>query len=76
LIVRQIIEVFAELRDRGVTLLIVEERAKAILDIADDVALLELGRLLGAGPRAELDPDQLAPIYLGQSNVETAPTPT
>jgi len=76
LIVGQIIEVFAELRDRGVTLLIVEERAKAVLDIADDVALLELGKLVWAGPRAELDPDQLAAIYLGQSNVESAPTPT
>ncbi len=67
---------FADLRDQGVTLLIVEERAKAVLDIADDVALLELGKLVWSGPRTKLDPDRLAAIYLGQSNMESAPTPT
>jgi ABC-type branched-subunit amino acid transport system ATPase component/branched-subunit amino acid ABC-type transport system permease component len=75
LIVEQIMGVFAELRDQGVTLLVVEERAKAVLDIADDVALLELGRLIWDGPRAELDPAHLTAIYLGQSTVEDAPTP-
>jgi ABC-type branched-subunit amino acid transport system ATPase component/branched-subunit amino acid ABC-type transport system permease component len=76
LIVEEIIRVFAELRDQGVTLLVVEERAKAVLDIADDVALLELGRLVWAGPRAQLDPEQLAAIHLGQTHVEAAPVPT
>jgi ABC-type branched-subunit amino acid transport system ATPase component/branched-subunit amino acid ABC-type transport system permease component len=75
LIVDQIMGVFAELRDQGVTLLVVEERAKAVLDIADDVALLELGRLVWDGPRADLDPAHLTAIYLGQSTVEDAPTP-
>jgi ABC-type branched-subunit amino acid transport system ATPase component/ABC-type branched-subunit amino acid transport system permease subunit len=75
LIVEQIMGVFAELRDQGVTLLIVEERAKAVLDIADDVALLELGRLVWDGPRADLDPAHLTAIYLGQSTVEEAPAP-
>jgi ABC-type branched-subunit amino acid transport system ATPase component len=75
LIVEQIMSVFAELRDQGVTLLVVEERAKAVLDIADDVALLELGRLVWDGPREQLDPAHLTAIYLGQSTVEEAPTP-
>ena len=75
LIVDQIMAVFAELRDEGVTLLIVEERAKAVLDIADDVALLELGRLVWSGPRAALDPEQLTAIYLGQTHVESAAAP-
>jgi ABC-type branched-subunit amino acid transport system ATPase component len=68
--------VFAELRDQGVTMLIVEERARAVLDIADEVALLELGRLVWAGPRAELDAEQLSAIYLGQTHVESATAPT
>jgi ABC-type branched-subunit amino acid transport system ATPase component/branched-subunit amino acid ABC-type transport system permease component len=76
LIVEQIMGVFAELRDQGVTLLVVEERAKAVLDIADDVALLELGRLIWDGPRQDLDPAHLTAIYLGQSTVEDAPAPT
>jgi ABC-type branched-subunit amino acid transport system ATPase component/branched-subunit amino acid ABC-type transport system permease component len=77
IIVADLIEVFSELRDQGVTLLIVEERAKAVLDVADDVALLELGRCVWAGPRAELDPDQLAGVYLGQSQLlDTHALPT
>jgi len=75
LIVEQIMGVFAELRDAGVTLLVVEERAKAVLDIADDVALLELGRLMWDGRREDLDPAHLTAIYLGQSTVEDAPLP-
>ena len=70
LIADEIMQIFAELREQGVTLLVVEERAKALLDIADDVALLELGRLVWSGVRADLDPVQLAAIYLGQSQVE------
>jgi ABC-type branched-subunit amino acid transport system ATPase component/ABC-type branched-subunit amino acid transport system permease subunit len=73
IIVSQIIQVFADLRDAGVTLLIVEERAKAILDVADDVALLELGRLIWSGPRSALDNEQLAAIYLGQAKTENEP---
>jgi ABC-type branched-subunit amino acid transport system ATPase component len=72
LIVAEIMNVFKELRDQGVTLLIVEERAKAVLDVADDVALLELGRIVWAGPRPDLDADMLTAIYLGQSKVEGA----
>jgi ABC-type branched-subunit amino acid transport system ATPase component/branched-subunit amino acid ABC-type transport system permease component len=70
LIVAEIMAIFRDLRDQGVTLLLVEERARAVLDIADDVALLELGRIVWAGPRAELNDEHLAAIYLGQSQVE------
>ena len=73
LILEQIMQLFTELRALGVTLLVVEERAKAVLDIADDVALLELGRLVWDGRRSDLDPAQLTAIYFGQVNVEGAP---
>ena len=73
LIVEEIMQVLAGLRDEGVTLLVVEERAKAVLDVADEVNLLELGRLVWSGPRQNLDPDRLAAIYLGQSHAEGAP---
>lgn len=69
LIVEQIMQLFVELRAQGVTLLVVEERTKALLDIADDVVLLELGRLVWNGSRADLDSEQLTAIYLGQANV-------
>jgi ABC-type branched-subunit amino acid transport system ATPase component/branched-subunit amino acid ABC-type transport system permease component len=67
LVVAQLIEMFAELRSRGTTLLLAEERAKGVLDVADQVILLELGRILWAGPQRDLPEDQLAAIYLGSA---------
>jgi ABC-type branched-subunit amino acid transport system ATPase component len=63
----QIITMFEELKHRGLTLLIVEERAKSVLEIADSVVLLELGRVVWAGGRAELDQERLTAVYLGQA---------
>jgi ABC-type branched-subunit amino acid transport system ATPase component/branched-subunit amino acid ABC-type transport system permease component len=63
----QIITMFEELKHRGLTLLIVEERAKSVLEIADSVVLLELGRVVWAGARAELDQERLTAVYLGQA---------
>lgn len=70
LIAGEILRLFGELRDQGVSLLLVEEKAKAVLDIADRVAILELGRVVWTGrPRAMAD-DDLVGAYLG----ELAPT--
>jgi ABC-type branched-subunit amino acid transport system ATPase component/branched-subunit amino acid ABC-type transport system permease component len=68
-IAAEILEMFTELRDRGVTLLIVEERAKSVLEIADSVILLELGRVMWAGARHDLDHERLAAVYLGQASI-------
>ncbi|MGP3919483.1 ABC transporter permease subunit [Nonomuraea sp. 10N515B] len=65
LVVRQIFEVFAELRERGVALLLVEEKATEALAIADRVAFMQLGRVTWAGPRSEVDSERLAAAYLG-----------
>jgi ABC-type branched-subunit amino acid transport system ATPase component len=74
LIVATITGLFTELRAQGTTLLLAEERAKVILDIADQVILLELGRILWAGPRPDLREDQLAAIYLGSAQQAIAAT--
>ncbi|SEF56887.1 ABC-type branched-chain amino acid transport system, ATPase component [Nonomuraea solani] len=65
MVVRQIFEVFAELRERGVALLLVEEKATEALAIADRVAFMRLGRVTWAGPRAEVDSERLTAAYLG-----------
>jgi ABC-type branched-subunit amino acid transport system ATPase component/branched-subunit amino acid ABC-type transport system permease component len=74
LIVANIIELFTELRSQGTTLLLAEERAKGMLDIADQVILIELGRILWSGPRADLRDEQLAAIYLGSAQQAIAAT--
>jgi ABC-type branched-subunit amino acid transport system ATPase component len=65
LVVEQIFELFGELRDRGVALLVVEEKASEALALADTVAFMRLGRISWQGPRAEVDDDRLAAAYLG-----------
>jgi ABC-type branched-subunit amino acid transport system ATPase component len=70
LVVADIMAIFRDLREQGVTLLLVEERARAVLDIADDVALLELGRIVWSGARENLDDEHLAAIFLGRAQVE------
>ncbi|MGN9838247.1 ABC transporter permease subunit [Nonomuraea sp. H19] len=65
LVVRQIFEVFAELRERGVALLLVEEKATEALAIADRVAFMRLGRVTWLGPRSEVDSERLTAAYLG-----------
>ncbi|MEU6712753.1 ATP-binding cassette domain-containing protein [Nonomuraea sp. NPDC046802] len=67
LVVRQVFEVFAELRARGVALLLVEEKATEALAIADRVAFMRLGRVTWSGPRSEVDSDRLTAAYLGVS---------
>jgi ABC-type branched-subunit amino acid transport system ATPase component len=74
LVIAQLTELFTELRSQGTTLLLAEERAKAVLDIADQVILLELGRVLWTGPRQALQEDQLAAIYLGSAQQAAAAT--
>jgi ABC-type branched-subunit amino acid transport system ATPase component len=69
LIVEQLLDVFTTLRDEGVSLLLVEEKSKDVLKIADYVAFLELGHLAWMGPRAEVDDERLAAAYLGVGNV-------
>jgi ABC-type branched-subunit amino acid transport system ATPase component/branched-subunit amino acid ABC-type transport system permease component len=67
LIVEQILGLFTELRSRGCALLLVEEKARDVLAVADTVAFLSLGRVTWVGPRAEVDEHRVAEAYLGAS---------
>ena len=73
LIVEEIMGLVAELRDQGTAVLVVEEKASHVLAVADQVALLELGRITWAGPISELDYDQVVASYL-QGASDTEPT--
>ena len=73
-IVEQLLELFEQLRAQGTTLLLAEERARGILDIADQIVLLELGQLIWTGPRADLQDEQLAAIFLGSAQEAVAAT--
>lgn len=54
LMVRRVMDVLNRLRERGVTVLLVEQNARAALRVADRGYVLEVGRVAISGPAAEL----------------------
>ena len=63
---RDIFRIIAELRQRGVSILLVEQNARAALRVADHAYVLELGRVAMEGPAAELANDpRVVEAYLG-----------
>lgn len=56
-IVADILRIVSELRTSGVSVLLVEQNARAALEIADEGYLVELGEVRRSGPAAELAVD-------------------
>ena len=69
-IVEQVFDIIRLLRDRGVSVLLIEEKARIVMDIADDAAFLELGRLVWFGPCDRVDDEQLAAAFLGREGAK------
>lgn len=66
LIVREIFRIIAELRRRGVSILLVEQNARAALQVADYAYVLENGRTAMEGPATQLrDDPRVIETYLG-----------
>jgi branched-chain amino acid transport system ATP-binding protein len=73
LIVRDIFSIISQLRASGVTILLVEQNARAALEVADHGYVLETGELVLHGPAAELaDDPRVIETYLGTKK-ETSP---
>lgn len=67
-IVREIFKIIAELRRRGVSILLVEQNARAALHVADYGYVLENGEVRMHGPASELASDpRVIEAYLGLS---------
>jgi branched-chain amino acid transport system ATP-binding protein len=68
LLVKEIFRVSGELRGRGMTILLVEQNARAALDLADRAYVMESGRVVLEGPAAELACDErVQTVYLGRA---------
>ncbi len=66
-IVREIFHVLAALRGRGLSILLVEQNARAALQVADYGYVLEMGAVSAEGPSAVLaDDPRILATYLGQ----------
>ena len=72
-VIDTVMGLFSELRADGVALLLVEERPRNLLAVADDVAVLELGRVVWRGAASDMDEARVADIYLGQAYPQERP---
>ncbi len=64
--ISELFDILAELRDEGVTILIVDQMANLVLTVADRGYVLETGSIVHAGPSAELrDDPAIEQAYLG-----------
>ena len=74
LIVRDILRIVADLRAEGVAILLVEQNARAALQIADSGYVLETGDLVLQGPAAELAVNaRVIESYLGLKGAAPQP---
>lgn len=72
LVVRDIFKTIAELRSTGVTILLVEQNARAALEVADYGYVLEMGEIALEGPARELALDpRVIDTYLGAARRST-----
>ena len=76
LIVKMIFDIVRQINREGVTVLLIEQNAKAALEIADDAYVLETGRITLHGPgRALLQDDAVRKAYLGEGASSSAGDP-
>ncbi len=66
LVVREIFRIIERLREQGVSILLIEQNARAALEVADHGYVLETGAIVLQGPAAELADDaRVIETYLG-----------
>jgi len=66
LVVREIFQIITRLREQGVSILLVEQNARAALEVADHGYVLETGEIKLHGPASQLAGDpRVVETYLG-----------
>ncbi|MBR1173731.1 ABC transporter ATP-binding protein [Bradyrhizobium sp. KB893862 SZCCT0404] len=74
LLSREVFRALAQIRSSGLSVLLVEQNARASLDIADRVYLIESGRNAGSGPAAAMKNDpEIQRAYLGKARAASPP---
>lgn len=72
-IVREVLDIVLDLRERGVSILLVEQNSRAALKTADRGYVLEMGKIVLEGTSADLAADaRVAESYLGLSSGKRA----
>ena len=67
IVVLEVFQIIKTLRDRGITILVIEQNVKRTLEIADRAYVLENGRIAMEGPSQNLlQNDHVREAYLGR----------
>jgi branched-chain amino acid transport system ATP-binding protein len=67
IVVLEVFKVIKDLRDRGITILLIEQNVKRTLEIADRAYVLENGKIVMEGPCVQLlESDYIRQAYLGR----------
>ena len=75
LVVREIFQIISRLREQGVSILLVEQNARAALEVADHGYVLETGEIRMHGAARELASDpRVIDTYLGAARAANGPT--
>ena len=75
LVVKEIFRIIDSLRSTGVTILLVEQNARAALEVADYGYVLEMGEIALEGPAADLAKDpRVIDTYLGAARKSAVPS--
>ncbi|MEU6723648.1 ATP-binding cassette domain-containing protein [Nonomuraea wenchangensis] len=69
LVTAEIMAAFRRLQQEGTTVVLVEEKARDVLTVADQVGALQTGHLRWVSERADVDEQRVAAAYLGMSAV-------
>jgi branched-chain amino acid transport system ATP-binding protein len=70
LIVRDVFRIVAQMRDEGISVLLVEQNARMSLEIADHAYVLDDGSIVHSGPARELAADELRVQALAGATAE------
>jgi branched-chain amino acid transport system ATP-binding protein len=70
LVVREVFQIIERLREQGTSILLIEQNARAALEVADHGYVLETGSIALEGPAAQLAADaRVIETYLGAAKV-------
>jgi len=70
LIVREVFRVVSQMRDQGISVLLVEQNVRMSLEISDQVYVLDDGKVIYTGPAAELAKDEERVRAMAGASVE------
>ena len=70
LIVRDVFRIVTQMRDEGISVLLVEQNARMSLEIADHAFVLDDGMVAYSGPAAELAADEARVLALAGASAE------